>query len=206
MSDMSHVQSQVQEPAAPYARRKAADPDTPGLFELAPRKGILTDPAHLPAPGDQPAVFYDHPQGQIWLGDSIAWLRSLPAQSVDLAFCDPPYNIKKAEWDTFESQQEYVRWFLQWIEQAARVLKPTGTLYICGFSEILADLKLPASAFFQGCRWLVWHYKNKANLGRDWGRSHESILHFCKTRQFTMNVDDVRIPYGSHTLKYPEHP
>ncbi len=90
-----------------------------------------------------------------------------PAESVDLAFCDPPYGIKKAEWDTFESQQEYVRWSLQWIEQAARVLKPTGTLYICGFSEILADLKLPASAFFQGCRWLVWHYKNKANLGSD---------------------------------------
>ncbi len=203
---MKNDMSQVQEPAAPYARRKTADPGAPGLFGPAPRKGVLTDPARLPAPGDPPAVFYDHPQGQVWLGDSIAWLRSLPPASVDLAFCDPPYGIKKAEWDTFESQQEYVLWSLQWIEQAARVLKPTGTLYICGFSEILADLKLPASAFFQGCRWLVWHYKNKANLGSDWGRSHDSILHFRKTKQFTMNVDDVRIPYGSHTLKYPEHP
>ena len=43
----------------------------------------------------------------------------------------------------------------------------------------------------RGCRWLVWHYKNKANLGNDWGRSHESILHFRKTRQFTFNVDEV---------------
>ena len=125
---------------------------------------------------------------------------------MNLAFCDPPYNIKKAEWDTFESQQEYVHWSLEWIKQAARVLTPTGTLYVCGFSEILADLKLPASAYFQGCRWLIWHYKNKANLGGDWGRSHESLLHFRKSRQFTMNVDDVRIPYGDHTLKYPAHP
>lgn len=81
-----------------------------------------------------------------------------------------------------------------------------GTLYVCGFSEILADLRLPASRFFGGCRWLVWHYKNKANLGDDWGRSHESILHFRKGRAFAFNTDDVRIPYGEHTLKYPSHP
>jgi site-specific DNA-methyltransferase (adenine-specific) len=67
-------------------------------------------------------------------------------------------------------------------------------------------LRLPASRFFKGCKWLVWHYKNKANLGSDWGRSHESILHFRKNKEFTFNIDDVRIPYGEHTLKYPEHP
>lgn len=95
---------------------------------------------------------------------------------------------------------------MQWIREASRILKPTGTLYICGFSEILADLKLPASRYFTGCRWLIWHYKNKANLGSDWGRSHESILHFRKSKEFTFNIDDIRISYGNHTLKYPEHP
>lgn len=65
---------------------------------------------------------------------------------------------------------------------------------------------MPALRFFRGCRWLVWHYKNKANLGSDWGRSHESILHFRKSESFTLNIDDIRIPYGRHTLKYPEHP
>jgi site-specific DNA-methyltransferase (adenine-specific) len=170
-----------------------ATESTPSFFKAA----------HNPL---RPELFYSHPSGEIWIGDATAWLRSIEDSSVDLIFADPPYNIKKAEWDTFESQQQYVEWSLGWIEQAARVLKPTGTLYICGFSEILADLKLPASRFFQGCRWLVWHYKNKANLGSDWGRSHESILHFRKSKQFTFNVDDVRIPYGNHTLKYPEHP
>jgi site-specific DNA-methyltransferase (adenine-specific) len=155
---------------------------------------------------EAPVLFYSHPNGDIWVGDAIAWLSSLETESVDLIFADPPYNIKKAEWDTFESQQEYVNWSLKWIEQSGRVLKKTGTLYICGFSEILADLKLPASRFFRGCRWLLWHYKNKANLGIDWGRSHESLLHFRKSKQFTFNIDDVRSPYGNHTLRYPEHP
>ena len=154
----------------------------------------------------EPQLFYRHPNGQLWAGDSIAWLKSLPAESVDLVFADPLYNIKKADWDTFENQQAYVDWSMLWIEQAARVLKPTGTLYVCGFSEILADLKLPAMRFFKGCRWLIWHYKNKANLGSDWGRSHESILHLRKTKKHTFNTDAVRIPYGEHTLKYPTHP
>ncbi|KAM3114367.1 DNA-methyltransferase [Phormidesmis sp. 146-33] len=155
---------------------------------------------------DSPRSFYTHANGEIWLGDAIVWLKSLDSNSVDLVFADPPYNLKKAEWDTFESQQIYVEWSLQWIEQTARILKPTGTVYICGFSEILADLKLPASRYFQGCRWLVWHYKNKANLSNDWGRSHESILHFRKTKKFYMNVENVRILYSEHTLKYPDRP
>lgn len=152
------------------------------------------------------APFYTHPRGELYLGDCVPWLESLPEASVDLIFADPPYNIKKAEWDTFESQEEYIQWSLRWLRPAERALKATGSLYICGFSEILADLKHPASRLFGGCRWLVWHYKNKANLGKDWGRSHESILHLRKGRRFRLNVDAVRIPYGSHTLKYPSHP
>ncbi len=151
-----------------------------------------------------PQLLYKHPNGVIYVGDSLKWLASLESESVDLVIADPPYNINKAEWDSFESQQAYVQWSLKWIEQAARVLKPNGTLYVCGFSEILADIKLPALRFFEGCRWLIWHYKNKANLHSDWGRSHESILHFRKSKEFTFNVDDVRIPYGNHTTKYPE--
>ncbi|MDR2849569.1 MAG: site-specific DNA-methyltransferase, partial [Verrucomicrobiota bacterium] len=151
-------------------------------------------------------LFYRHDNGQLWRGDSIKWLSSLPDESVDMIFADPPYNIKKADWDTFESQEKYIQFSVQWIEQAARILKPAGTLFVCGFSEILADIKHPASRFFSSCRWIIWHYKNKANLGKDWGRSHESILHFRKTKHFTFNIDSIRIPYNEHTLKYPSHP
>lgn len=149
---------------------------------------------------------YEHPNGCLYQGDSINWLTSLDSASVDLVFADPPYNIKKADWDTFDSQEEYIRWSVQWIAQASRILKPAGSLYVCGFSEILADLKHPASKYFKHCRWLIWHYKNKANLGNDWGRSHESIIHFRKSDLTHVNIDEIRTPYGAHTLKYPSHP
>ncbi len=156
--------------------------------------------------GNAPQLQYENANGKLFRGDAVNWLRSLKDGSADLIFADPPYNIKKASWDEFESMTAYVAWSREWIAESARVLKPEGTMYVCGFSEILADIKVAVAPLFSGCRWLVWHYRNKANLGRDWGRSHESLLHLRKGRNHTFNVDAVRIPYGAHTLKYPEHP
>ncbi len=151
-------------------------------------------------------LHYKNKSGSLFCGDCIEWMKSLAPASVDLVFADPPYNVKKADWDHFESHAEYVSWSHAWIAQAARLLKPTGTLYVCGYSEILASLLVSVMPLFKGCRWLVWHYKNKANLGSDWGRSHESIIHLRKGSTLAFNLDNVRIPYGAHTLKYPEHP
>ncbi len=150
--------------------------------------------------------FFETNLGKLFSLDAVEFLKTLDDESVDLIFADPPYNIKKAQWDTFKSQQDYVDWCLEWIKESKRILTGTGTLYVCGFSEILADVKWAASSMFKGCKWLVWFYRNKANLSNDWGRSHESLLHFRKSKEFTFNIDEVRIPYNTHTLKYPEHP
>lgn len=181
----------------------ARNKELPTFFGKLQLKGVRLDNGNS---SEKPSLFYNHPNGQIWKGNSIEWLKTLDEESVDMIFADPPYNIKKADWDTFESQEAYIQFSMQWIEQAARILKPQGSLFVCGFSEILADIKHPASKFFKSCRWIIWHYKNKANLGKDWGRSHESILDFRKTKNFTFNIDEIRIPYGEHTLKYPSHP
>jgi site-specific DNA-methyltransferase (adenine-specific) len=165
--------------------------------------GIIHTPASTNC---VPQLHYELDKGKLYLGDATTWLRSLESESVDLVFADPPYNIKKADWDDFKSMHHYVEWSGEWISEAARVLKPYGTLFVCGFSEIIAEIKVAVAPLFASCRWLIWHYKNKANLGKDWGRSHESIIHFRKGKSFVFNIDQIRIPYSSHTLKYPEHP
>lgn len=147
---------------------------------------------------------FNYQNGYIFNNDCIDFLSSVRTGMVDMIFADPPYNIKKADWDDFENQDEYIAWSLQWIKEASRILKNTGTMYICGFTEILADIKRPAMQYFNGCKWLIWYYDNKANLGKDWGRSHESILCLRKSKDFILNIDDIRIPYNAHTLKYPD--
>lgn len=137
-------------------------------------------------------------------GDCLPWLRSLPAGAAKLVVADPPYGIKKASWDRFASDEVYLAWCREWLAECERVLAPDGTAYVMGFSEVLADIKWTAKDLFPRCRWLVWHYRNRANLGRDWGRSHESILHLRKKDAGPLRIDDVREPYNAHTTRYPQ--
>ena len=141
--------------------------------------------------------------GELWHADVLELLGTLKTGSVDLVVTDPPYAIAKAEWDEFESIEAYVDWCDTWLAEVARVLAPHGSAYVCGFSEILADVKARSARRFASCRWLIWAYRNKANLGKDWGRSHESIIHLRK-ESARIDVDAVRVPYNGHTTRYPE--
>lgn len=145
--------------------------------------------------------------GALFRIDAVDFLSTIQSESVDLVFADPPYNIGKAEWDEFKDMNEYISWVDTWVSQAERILKPTGSCYIMGFPEILADLKQATSKHFSLCRWLVWHYRNKPILSeKDWVRSHEAILHLRKTRDYYFDMNSIREPYNVHTRKYPERP
>ncbi|MEZ4364714.1 MAG: site-specific DNA-methyltransferase [Kofleriaceae bacterium] len=163
--------------------------------------------AELPVPadlrGDGPIAACATELGTLWRADASALLAGLPDGTVDLVIADPPYAIAKERWDEFASEEAYVAWCDGWLAEVARVLAPTGSAYVFGFSELLAEVKARSARRFAGCRWLVWTYRNKANLGRDWGRSHESILHLRRAATTRIDVDAVRVPYNGHTTKYP---
>lgn len=164
----------------------------------------------LEAPGDLHGEVPDgreawrSERGRLLWADGLALLEGQNDGSVDLVIADPPYAVSKDEWDRFESMDAYVEWCDDWLAQVERVLAPGGSAYVFGFSEILADIKARSARRFAACRWLVWFYRNKANLGSDWGRSHESILHLRTKTKLRLNVDEVRIPYNQHTVRYPE--
>src|SRR3989339_295 len=134
------------------------------------------------------------PLNQIILGDAIQELRKLPDESCDIVIIDPPYNIGKDFGNNIDKRElkEYVEWCKSWINESIRILKPNGTMFIYGFSEILAYLsvEIPIQK-----RWLIWHYTNKnvASLNF-WQRSHESIICAWKDKP-VFNKDDVREPY-----------
>lgn len=137
---------------------------------------------------------------RIVLADCVKGMKDLPSDSVDVIIADPPYNIGKDFGNNQDKRElsDYVKWSKTWINEATRVLKPTGTMFIYGFSEILPYLfvEIPLNK-----RWLVWHYTNKnvASLNF-WQRSHESII--CATKDSPIfNKDEVREPYTKTFLK-----
>ena len=128
--------------------------------------------------------------------DAIEGLKQIPSKSADIVLVDPPYNIGKDFGNSKYKMEmeEYVRWCKEWMYESIRILKDTGTIYIYGFSEILAHLSVNMEIPH---RWLIWHYTNKTvPSSRFWQRSHESIIVGWKTDKLRIfNRDDVREPY-----------
>ncbi|MBN1310039.1 MAG: site-specific DNA-methyltransferase [Anaerolineae bacterium] len=88
------------------------------------------------------------PLDQILQGDCIEVLNALPANSVDLIFADPPYNLQLQQelyrpnmtkvdavddtWDKFDSFKDYDDFTRAWLTACQRVLKKTGTIWVIG--------------------------------------------------------------------------
>ncbi len=90
----------------------------------------------------------DLPVNQVLEGDCIDVLQGLPAESVDLIFADPPYNLQLRQelwrpnltlvdgvddaWDQFGSFADYDAFTTAWLGACRRVLKRSGTLWVIG--------------------------------------------------------------------------
>jgi site-specific DNA-methyltransferase (adenine-specific) len=146
----------------------------------------------------------------LYLGDSIEFLKSLPENSVDMIFADPPYNlsndgftvhagkrvsVNKGNWDVSKGVDEDFEFHSRWIKQCYRVLKPEGTIWIsgtyhsiyqCGFALQLLGYKILND--------ITWFKPNASpNLsGRYFTASHETLLWARKD------------PKGKHTFNYQD--
>jgi site-specific DNA-methyltransferase (adenine-specific) len=143
---------------------------------------------------------------KVHLMDCVAGMRELPAEYAQVVVCDPPYNIGKDFGNDSDRQQfdDYIEWSCTWIAEAYRILRPDGTLYIYGFSEILAHIQVRCLPPNAKVRWLIWHYTNKnVPSCKFWQRSHESILCVWKPGAVRphFNLDDVREPYTETFLR-----
>ena len=74
--------------------------------------------------------FYSTKSGNAFIGDSLALMRKLPSESINLILTSPPYALHfKKEYGN-KSQAEYVPWFMGFAQEFHRLLKPDGSLVI----------------------------------------------------------------------------
>ena len=138
---------------------------------------------------------------KIYNKDFVTEVTKIPNDTFDIIIIDPPYNIGKDFGNDSDKKtlSEYISWVKTWIYECQRVLKPTGTMFVYGFDEILAHISVLLPTDKQ--RWLTWYYTNKnvASLNF-WQRSHESIICSWKSTPI-FNRDNVREPYTKNFLK-----
>lgn len=76
--------------------------------------------------------FYETALGQAYLGDSLAIMRELPAESVNLIVTSPPFPLITPKRKPYEAVtvDHFIDWFLPYAEQGKRLLKQDGSFAI----------------------------------------------------------------------------
>ena len=141
-------------------------------------------------------------------GDCIAEMARLPDKCVDIIFADPPYNLQLGgdlfrpegsrvdavddEWDKFESLTTYDNFTRDWLEQARRILKDNGTIWVIGsYHNIYRVGSLLQDADFWILNDIVWRKTNPMPnfRGTRFTNAHETLLWCAKDEKarYTFN-------------------
>lgn len=171
-----------------------------------------------------PKPIYRNKNAKLYLGDSIEILASLPENSVDMIFADPPYNLSnggttvhaghrvsvdKGSWDKSAGPEKDFDFHYLWIEACRRVLKPDGTIWISGtYHSIFACGYALQLLGFRVLNDVAWFKPNASpNLGcRMFTASHETLIWASKSKKsrHTFNYSEMREgDFSGDSLKNP---
>lgn len=138
--------------------------------------------------------YYTTNNADLYQANAIAILNDLDAESVDLIFADPPYNlsndgttchagrrvcVNKGKWDSSQGIEEDFKFHSAWIEACRRVLKPNGSLWVSGtYHSIYACGFALQQQGWHLINDICWFKPNAApNLAcRMFTASHETLL------------------------------
>lgn len=140
-------------------------------------------------------------------GDSLALLKTIPDDSIDLVLTDPPYHSTKKQniyGDAdFSDDSAFIDWISEYVEEWYRVLKPNGSLYLFCSSDMAPYLYVAMSKRMNmhgTITWTKpnepgydgWKQKMKKTALRRWYPHSERII-FCSPA-FDGNLK--RSPFG----------
>ena len=175
----------------------------------------------------------------VYFGDNLPIIRNIPDSSVQLIYIDPPFNtgreqqrskvttkrsdsgnrigFKGERYETVKSKvfsyddqfANYWEFLEPRLEQAFRVLKQTGTLYLhldyreAHYAKVLLDALFGPECFLNE---IIWSYDYGGKSKSRWPSKHDTILVYVKdpaNYYFDSNSVD-REPYLAPGLVTPE--
>ena len=152
--------------------------------------------------------------------EAIHFLESIPDESVDLIYTDPPFGtgdkqqlnrkskgviVSKLSYD--DKFEDYVDFLSRHLVHMRRILKQSGTMYLhldwrwVHYAKVECDKIFGVRNFLNH---VVWSY-NFGGRGRDrWPQKHDDILVYTKScGDHLFNWDEIdRIPYAAPELQF----
>ncbi len=135
-------------------------------------------------------------------GDCLEVLKSIPDNSIDLIFADPPYWLRVEgvlkrvngsiydgcddEWDQFSSLEEYEHFTENWLNECLRVLKKDGCIWVIGGMQCIYTIgSLMQKLGFWFINDVIWLKKNPTPnfMGTRLNNSHETLIWATKSKK-----------------------
>lgn len=167
-------------------------------------------------------------ENRLILGDNLRVMAALLPEyegKIDLIYADPPFfsnqryrarvgrgedSRQPEEWelakgyqDKWDNLDEYLDMLYPRLILMHRLLSPTGTFYLHldwhanAYARILLD---EIFGYERLNNEIIWTYHGPSPIRSAFNRKHDTILFYTKGKEYTFNVDDVRIPYADSTV------
>lgn len=138
------------------------------------------------------------------LGDNLEVMKSLPDESVDLIYCDPPFNTGRdfVEFDDrWDSLSGYLDFMIPRLHEIHRLLKLTGSFYLhCDptashYLKVETDKVFNINQFRNEIVWRIGWISGNKTQKKGWIRNHDIILYYTKTDSAINLFNKKYIPY-----------
>jgi site-specific DNA-methyltransferase (adenine-specific) len=183
----------------------------------SPGSKIPHDAHRLPKP-----VFHDPKHDvRIYQGDCLDVMASLPEESIDLIFADPPYflsndgitcqagkmvSVNKGDWDKSNGADQNHEFNRLWLAACQRLLTPNGSIWVSGTSHVIHSIGYAMQQLeFKLLNDITWIKPNPPpNLScRYFTHATETIIWAAKNKKsrHTFNYAAMRQDNGGKQMK-----
>ena len=160
------------------------------------------------------AIYEPVDSGRVMVGDCVAAMSKLAAESVDLVFADPPYNLQLRgdlkrpddsrvdavddDWDKFSSFAAYDDFTRAWLLACRRVMKPAATLWVIGsYHNIFRVGTVLQDIGFWILNDVIWRKSNPMPnfRGRRFTNAHETMIWAARgqdAKAYTFNYEALK--------------
>jgi site-specific DNA-methyltransferase (adenine-specific) len=134
----------------------------------------------------------------IYCGDALELMKKLPDECIDLIITDPPFAIdfkaKRSNYNRDKTKvlegyneipkEKYYEFSLNWIRQAYRILKRTGSMFVfSGWTNLKDILNALDEVGFITINHIIWKYQFGVFTKRKFVTSHYHILFVAKDEE-----------------------
>ena len=129
-------------------------------------------------------------------GDLFRVISNLPSHFCDLIFADPPYNLSK-EFHGVKFKRTttggYTDWLRLWLPEMKRLLKPNGSLYVCGDWNSAAAIQMVLEESFKIRNRITWEREKGRGAKSNWKNNSEDIWFATVSDDYTFHVDRIML-------------